>query len=73
MHEKDQFDGVQKLSTELENILLKNFKENEDLQNLSSALENYVQVNVDLKSLGVLDHSLTNTTRNTSLTDAELL
>lgn len=73
MHEKDQFDGVEKLSTELENILLKNFKENEDLQNLSSALENYVQVNVDLKSLGVLDHSLTNTTRNTSLTDEELL
>jgi len=73
MHEKDQFDGVEKLSTELENILLKNFKENEDLQNLSSALENYVKVNVDLKSLGVLDHSLTNTTRNTSLTNAELL
>jgi hypothetical protein len=48
--------------------LLKNERENEDNFNLSSALPNYVKINVDLKSLGVLDNSLTSE-RNFSQTD----
>ena len=40
---------------ELENILIKIERENEDNFSLSKGLDNYVKVNVDLKSLGVLD------------------
>lgn len=42
----------------MEGILIKNERENEDLQNLSKALGQYIHVSVDMKSLGVLDHNL---------------
>lgn len=65
-------DGVEEMSSELEGILIKNERENEDLQNLSKALGQYVHVTVDIPSLGVLDRSLSQVT-NTSISDQDYL
>ena len=51
---------------------MKNEKENEDLFNLSSSINQYIWINVDLQSLGVLDHNLAGI-RNNSISDKEFL
>ncbi len=53
--------------------MIKNERENEDLFNLSSSFAQYVNIKVDLKSLGVLDQALSNQHHNNSLNDAEYL
>ena len=40
---------------QLEEILLGNEVENEDNFNLSGSMDNFMRVNIDLASLGVLD------------------
>ncbi len=46
---------IQAAVKEIENILMKTENDNEDMFNLSKGLDNFVQVKLDLKSLGVLD------------------
>lgn len=64
--------NVEELEDEMERILVKLEKENEDLMALTSSLKSIVSINVDLKSLGVLDQSMSQGTNN-SITDAEFL
>lgn len=71
-HTNFEEEGVEALKNEMEGILIKNERENEDLQNLSKALGQYIHVSVDMKSLGVLDHNLQQVT-NTSISDADYL
>lgn len=71
-HTLFESDGVAEMSSELEAILIKNERENEDLQNLSKALGQYVHVTVDIPSLGVLDRSLSQVT-NTSVSNEDYL
>lgn len=49
---------------------MKNEKENEDLFNLSSPLGNYVNINIDIQSLGVLENK---TQTRSGLTDSQFL
>jgi hypothetical protein len=51
----DDYDGYEELWRELESILLKQEKEDNDNTNLSSSVKTYFNVQTDLKSLGVLD------------------
>lgn len=69
-HRNFEESGVEQLADELDRILMKNEKENEDLFNLSSPLGNYVNINIDIESLGVLEK--TSQTRS-GLTDAQFL
>ena len=52
---KNDTNGLEILQKELDNILIKIDRENEDNFSLSKGLDNYVKVTVDVKSLGVLD------------------
>ena len=52
---KNDTSGLEILQKELDNILIKIERENEDNFSLSKGLDNYVKVTVDVKSLGVLN------------------
>lgn len=57
-HAKFADDGaeMEQLADELDRILMKNERENEDLINVGSPLATYVNVHVDISSLGVLEN-----------------
>ncbi len=60
------------MQRELDNILIKIDRENEDNFSLSKGLDNYLKVTVDVKSLGVLD-TPTSVYQEESLSDEEYL
>ena len=57
---------------EIEDILLKREAEDNDFVGLSSAINKYLNVQVDIKSLGVLDQ-VTHVKQNKSVSDAQYL
>lgn len=61
---------MEQLADELDRILMKNERENEDLFNVGSPLANYVNVHVDIDSLGLLEKREQS---SSGLTDAEFL
>lgn len=65
-------DAIPALERELEEILQKQEKENEDVINLSQALKSTVKVNIDVQSLGVLDQR-TSVKQNESISDEAFL
>lgn len=52
------------LFVELEDILLKQEKENEDIIQLSQSLKTFLKIDTDLKPLGVLDQSYSDKIRD---------
>jgi hypothetical protein len=69
---KNDTNGLEILQKELDNILIKIERENEDNFSLSKGLDNYVKVTVDVKSLGVLN-TPTSEKKEESLSDEEYL
>ena len=69
---KNDTSGLEILQKELDNILIKIERENEDNFSLSKGLDNYVKVTVDVKSLGVLN-TPTSEKKEESLSDEEYL
>ena len=57
---------------QLDYALLKEERENEDCWSLSSSIKQYITINVDVKSLGVLDRP-TQAFKNESISDADFL
>jgi hypothetical protein len=69
---KNDTNGLEILQKELDNILIKIDRENEDNFSLSKGLDNYMKVTVDVKSLGVLDAPKSEQ-QEVSLSDEEYL
>ena len=65
-------EAIPQLERELEEILQKQEKENEDVINLSQALKSHIKVNIDVQSLGVLDQR-TSVKQNSSISDEAFL
>lgn len=65
-------DEANETQKELDYALLKEERENEDCWSLSSSIKQYITINVDVKSLGVLDKP-TEIHKNESVSDSDFL
>ena len=73
MRDPNQQEKASKLLEEIENSLVNYKRGNEDFFNLSGALDNYLDVSVDVKALGVLPERIENDPTTSAMSDKEFL